>query len=199
MSSLSTSSPASARLSLQEMSKAAEYLDATRDGVLQAVAGLSETQWKFKPAPGAWSIAEILEHLTIIESRIHAIIGRMPEEALAEPGRINSEVDEMILAQIPSRSAKIAAPAPLCPLQESSPQDFLARFLDSRARTVDLLLQSPCLRGHLVPHPILGPWDGYQWILAAGAHCARHTAQMLEVKLSPAFPEARPASPVPLA
>ena len=31
--------------------------------------------------------------------------------------------------------------------------------------------------------------DGYQWILAAAAHCDRHTKQILEVRADPNFPE----------
>lgn len=53
---------------------------------------------------------------------------------------------------------------------------------------MQLLVEAPALRGHVIPHPFLGPWDGYQWILAAGAHGARHTAQIEEVKASAGFP-----------
>jgi hypothetical protein len=42
-----------------------------------------------------------------------------------------------------------------------------------------------------VDHPVLGPLDGYEWILAAAAHSERHTKQILEVKADPNFPANR--------
>jgi hypothetical protein len=57
-------------------------------------------------------------------------------------------------------------------------------------RTAELLSVARNLRGHVLPHPVFGPWDGYQWILAAGCHSARHTGQILEVKADPNFPPA---------
>ena len=38
---------------------------AGRKTFLDAIAGLSEAQWKFKPAPDRWSIAEIAEHVIL--------------------------------------------------------------------------------------------------------------------------------------
>ena len=40
-----------------ERQQAAKYLDDSRDGVVQAVQGLSDAQWKFTPGPTRWSIA----------------------------------------------------------------------------------------------------------------------------------------------
>jgi uncharacterized damage-inducible protein DinB len=42
-------------------------LDRTRIGVVEATKGLSEAQWKFKPGPDRWSVAEILEHIVVVE------------------------------------------------------------------------------------------------------------------------------------
>ena len=40
-----------------------------------------------------------------------------------------------------------------------------------------------------MPHPVFGHWDGYQWMLAAGAHTARHVAQIREIQSTKGFPE----------
>lgn len=44
------------------------------------------------------------------------------------------------------------------------------------------------LRRHVIQHPAFGPLDGYEWVLAAAGHTARHTQQILEVKADPTFP-----------
>ncbi|MGI8819654.1 MAG: hypothetical protein ACR2ID_02090 [Chthoniobacterales bacterium] len=38
-------------------------------------------------------------------------------------------------------------------------------------------------------HPALGMMDAYQWLLFNGAHCKRHTAQILEVRADAGFPK----------
>lgn len=190
--------PASALLNAHEVSKATDYLESTRDGILRIVGDLSDAQWNFKPEADLWSIAEILDHLAIIEGRVHGIVARMPDEPVAEPGRTNSQVEAIIIAEVPDRSIKFKAPPVVCPSQQVNHQESLARFLKSRARTVELLREAPYLRGHVFSHPILGPWDGYQWILAAAAHCARHTEQILELKACAGFPEAPLISSVSL-
>lgn len=188
MSAISTPPISSTLLSSQEVSKATEHLVSTRDGLLSAVRDLSDEQWNFRPEPDAWSIAGILEHLAVIEQRVHGVVARMPDADAAEPGRINSEVEAIILAEVPKRSNKLKAPPFICPSGQCSPEESLALFLERRARTMELLAEAPSLRGHVVLHPVLGPWDGYQWILGVSAHCARHTKQILEWKACSGFP-----------
>jgi hypothetical protein len=74
------------------------------------------------------------------------------------------------------------------PRGQWSPAETVERFAAARTRTLELLESAPALRGHVVPHPVLGPWDGYQWILGAAAHGVRHTEQIREVKAEAGFP-----------
>src|SRR5262245_47593986 len=60
-----------------EREKAFRYLEETRTGVADAVKGLSEAQWKFKPAPDRWSIAEVVEHLAVVEDLVKDILGKI--------------------------------------------------------------------------------------------------------------------------
>jgi hypothetical protein len=182
-----TSSPL---LSVEERQRAAAYLMRTEDSLLQAVAGLTDSQWHFKPAAGRWSVAEILEHLVIIEDRVHGIVAAMPEAPCTDGNRNNAEVERIILTEVPRRSPRLPAPPHVLPSGEKSPAELLKSFMESRAVTIELLETAPALRGHVAPHPILGLWDGYQWIMAAAAHTARHTEQIREVKADGRFPEA---------
>ena len=188
MDTLSYRTSLSPLLSLNEISKATEYLERTRDNLLEAVDRLDDSQWHFKSASDRWSIAEIVEHVVLVENRIDAVVGLMPNAPVPEPDRMNSQIDDFIMAEVPRRSTKVQGPPQTEPLHRWNPVETLEHFLSSRTRTLQLLGEAPSLRGHVVPHPILGPWDGYQWILAAGAHGARHTDQILEVKACAEFP-----------
>jgi hypothetical protein len=176
-------------LSPNEISNATGYLISTRDALLHALSGFDAPQWDFKPDPGRWSIAEILEHIVLVENRIHAIVGGMQDAPPAEAGRNDEQIDEFVMTAAPQRSPKFQSPPRFEPSHQWSPAEALDRFNESRARTLHLLVEAPSLRGHVLPHPIFGPWDGYQWILAAGAHLARHTSQILEVKACAGLPE----------
>jgi len=176
-------------LSAQEKGRASDYLASTRDALLQAVDGLSPEQWRFNPIADRWSIGEIVEHLAIVEGRVHALVGRMSEAPVAELDRKDSEIDEFMLAAASKVTKKFEAPPMLQPTGQHSPGCFLGQFLDGRARTIRLLDVAPFLRGLLLPHPVFGPLDSYQWILATAAHTARHTTQILEVKAHSNLPK----------
>ncbi len=182
LESFAAGSAASCRPRAEESAKAEQYLIATRDELLHAVSGLSEQQWRFKPTPDCWSIGEILEHVVIVENRVHGIVEGMKDAAAVEPGIIGTQADEAVLALVRQRTMKRQAPERIHPTGQWNRAEALEQFTVSRSRTCHLLAQAPALRGQVVPHPVLGPMDGYQWILAAAAHSARHTEQIAEVK-----------------
>jgi DinB family protein len=171
-----------------ERGEAARHLAATRDSLVETLAGLSDAQWRFKPSSERWSIAEIMEHIAIVEDRIGEIIGKMGEAPADSVDRDAKQVDAFVLANVPDRTRRVQAPERLAPSGRWTGSEALEHFLGSRVRTEELLRSAPHLRGRVLPHPILGPWDGYQWILGVGAHCARHTSQIREVMADPNFP-----------
>jgi hypothetical protein len=68
--------------------------------------------------------------------------------------------------------------------------DVVKAFEESRQATMDYVrTTNDDLRDHFGPHPVLGPLDGYQWILLISAHSERHTKQIEEVKADPNFPK----------
>src|ERR1700751_2886252 len=69
-------------LTPEERAAALKSLQATHDAFLQSIAGLSEKQWKFKPAPDRWSIAEVSEHITVAEGMI---LGLVQEKIMSGP------------------------------------------------------------------------------------------------------------------
>jgi hypothetical protein len=172
-----------------EREQAVRYLADTRAGVIEAVKGLSEAQFNFKPGPDRWSIAECLEHIAIVENAVlSGVRVRLEKGPAPAADRDVKQIDAMILTTVPDRSTKVKAPAQLVPTGNSAPAANLENFLASRQQTVNWLKSDSNLRGHSVDHPVLGPLDGYEWILAAAGHSERHTKQILEVKADPNFP-----------
>jgi DinB superfamily len=176
-------------LTTEEIIRAARHLSIARGYLLESVSGLSDSQWNFRPDNDSWSIADTMEHLVLIEGRVHTIIGNMNNAPESEPGHQEKEMDDFIVSEVPKRSIKVKAPIPVCPANRWTGLEALELFMASREQTMQLLA-APLLRGRVRPHPIFGPWDGYQWLLAVASHSTRHTGQILEVKAHPNFPQA---------
>jgi DinB superfamily len=185
--------PAAKTLTPEERNVALKSLQATHDAFLKSIAGLSEQQWKFKPAPDRWSVAEVSEHIAISESTILALVqGKIMASPAAPEKRAEDKfTDQQILTMIPDRSHKAQAPEFLKPTNRwATREELVAAFEKSRGATIDYVRNTnDDLRDHFGPHPALGTLDAYQWILLISAHSERHTKQIEEVKADPNFPK----------
>jgi uncharacterized damage-inducible protein DinB len=180
-------------LTAPERELALKELQRTHDKFLQSITGLSQQQWTFKPAPDRWSVAEVAEHITVAESAIFGLVQKqlMTSPATPEKREQVKGKDEIILEKVPDRSHKAQAPEFLRPTGRwATEADLTKAFEDSRKATMDYVrTTNDDLRDHFLDHPVLGPLDGYQWLLLISAHSERHTAQIEEVKADPNFPK----------
>lgn len=177
-------------LTQSDHDKGLQYLQQTRDGVVAATKGLSEAQLKFKPAPDRWSVAEVLEHITIVEGALYSNVTEIVMKAPAgAPDRDTAKIDAQVFAVVPDRTHKVKAPEQFVPTGRWPAADTLDQFLKTRERTTAFFESTPDLRAHVGGQSPLGPLDGYEWIMFIAAHSARHTKQILEVKADPSFPK----------
>jgi len=188
-----TATPAQTTLTAGEREVALKSLEATRDAFLQSIAGLSEKQWRFKPGPDRWSVAEVSEHIAVSESALFSMVRDKIMTSPADPSK-RAEVagkDEIVLQRVPDRSHKAQAPEFLKPTNRwATREETTKAFEDSRKATMNYIrTTNDDLRDHFGPHPLLGALDAYQWILLISAHSERHTKQIEEVKADPNFPK----------
>jgi hypothetical protein len=187
---------AAPKLTSPELDLARLYLEQTCNGVIGATKGLSPAQWNFKPAPDRWSIAEIVEHIVLVQETVLGPVRDQLAKAPSPPVRDNKDVDMIIIHQFPDRTFKVTAPEVVQPTSRWSPEVTMERLVANYARLAEYLETTPDLRLHAIdalPLKVItnGDYekmDGYQWILAAAAHAERHTKQILEVKADPDFP-----------
>jgi DinB family protein len=173
-----------------EKDRAIQYLEKTKQGVLDATKGLSEAQWNFKAGPDRWSIAQVMEHIAAAEDYIRGMVVEKVMAAPAVPDRDLKKTDDAVIAMIPDRSQKAQAPEPLVPTNRfGSPDGSLKHFVASRSATENFLKTTPGLRDHAADSPMNMKLDGYQFILLIAAHSERHTKQILEVKADPNYPK----------
>jgi hypothetical protein len=173
-----------------EKEKTLQYLEKTKQGVLDATKGLSDAQWNFKPGPDRWSIAQCMEHIAAAEDYIRGLVVEKVMLAPAVPDRDLKATDDAVLAKVPDRSTKAQAPEPIVPTNRyGTPDAALKHFVESRAKTEDFLKTTPGLRDHAVDSPLGAKMDAYEFVLLIAAHSERHTKQILEVKADPNYPK----------
>lgn len=180
-------------LSQEERDHAVADLEASLDVFLEATVGLTLAQWRFKPAPDRWSATECTEHIAVIEGLSLRLITGQALLAPAEPERRKSikYSDQEIVRIGNERSTKLRAPESVHPSGRwATPDDTVHNLQSCRARTIEFVkITQEDLRNHFLEHPVFKTLDIYQWVLLVSAHMRRHTAQIVEVKADPDFPE----------
>ena len=180
-----------------DIEQAHKYFDRTHRRVIEATAGLSDAQYRFKSDPDRWSIAEILEHLVIVHERVLARIQEQLPAAPAPPPNFDTRrVDAVIFEKIPDRSIKAKAPDFIAPAGVLTPSQSLDRISRSYERLALYVESDSGLREHVLESPPLrvvteGTYtlsDGYQWALTAAGHDERHVRQIEELKSHPNYP-----------
>jgi len=190
-------SPSEEWLTEPELEQARLFLQQTRNAVIGATKGLSEPQWRFKPAPDQWSIAENLDHIVNVQERVLGpILSQLESAPMPYANRDYKAVDAIVIHQFPTRLAKFPAPEFVRPIDQIVPMELLDRLKTNCIRLMDYLESTPGLRQHTgeaaplkaVSKGAYEVMDVYQWVLAAAAHTERHAKQMLEVRADDNFP-----------
>jgi len=172
-----------------ERDRMCRHLSQSRELLRQAVRGLSAEQRSFRPAADRWSVADCIEHLTVVENftvkRIQQLLEQPPDGQPDTDGK-----DQLIMDHVPARTRRVKGPEAVMPSGRWADFDELLRqFEAARQRTMGFAEATEAdLRAYAFPHPFLGPLDCYQWLLFLATHCERHVGQMEEVKSDPAFP-----------
>jgi len=165
-----------------------DSLEATRERLLRSVEGLSAGQEDFRPAPGRWSVADIMEHLAISEGQSVKLFQMILKKAEGS-GRLRAadapfapvSIEEFVER---SRKEKYQSPEMVRPGGGVPLADSLARLRESRAALREQRPRLERVDGSELrfPHPVFGPLDLYQWLAFVGAHEERHLAQVEALK-----------------
>jgi len=163
------------------------YLDTERSDLREAVELIPPAQRDQSPGTDRWSVAQVLQHLTIIEKRIG--MGMTKWIADARVGGLGPEIetssilDSLPLQLIADRSQPRSAPEEVRPRGDIDAASAWTALEQTRAalRAAILAGDGLALSEVVQPHPVLGPINLYQWALFVGSHETRHTGQVREI------------------
>ena len=181
-----------ATVSDAEKKYATDLLLQTEAGVFNAIAGLSDAQLNFKPAPDKWSVLDCVKHIAVTEGALWQMTnGAIMAQANPEKRADVKSTDEQVVQMIESREHKVKTAPPMEPQNTpfKSLDAALKSFVSDRAKLINYVKTTDAdLRNHVVTLPP-GSFDSYQMILFIAAHSNRHTQQIEEVKADPNFPK----------
>jgi hypothetical protein len=175
-----------ASLTPLERQRLVAHLEMTGSWLADEVSGLSLAQLQFRPAPEAWSILEVVEHLTVAGP----IYWRQLHEAMKAPPRSQSQPardTDVLWYGIDRTQRQKAVPSE----QPKGRLDDLKTGLDALRKLHAEMLQyarstAEDLRSHVVERE---GSDAYQWLLLISTHEQRHILQIREIKADRNFPK----------
>lgn len=164
-----------------------DFLDRCHGELKNAAAEVPPSFRKTRTAPDRWSVAEIVEHLGIVEARIGKLLVPALNEAAADGGAPENETSSvhsmMDVSRILDRSQRITAGEASQPQAGLDLEDAWAKLEEHREelRQAVLAADGRALGAVIRPHPRFGDLNLYQWLLFTGGHEARHAAQVREI------------------
>lgn len=178
-------------LTADERKLVIDMLEANSKRFLTDIENISDAQWNYKPSAGAWSVAEVSEHITLSDGLLLAIAQRSlksPADSVKAKALLGKE--QVVINKLKDRTYKAQAPESLKPLNRySTRQELIEAFKLTREKTANYVkTTNDSLKGHVVPHPLFGDLTAYQWPVMIPAHANRHVDQLDEVKALKTFP-----------
>jgi uncharacterized damage-inducible protein DinB len=174
-----------ASLTRMERQHLVAHFEMTGSWLVDEVSGLSPTQLRFRPAPGSWSILEVVDHLYVAEPIYWQDLQNAMKAPPAKQRR--PATDEGMLwygIDRTQRQKALATEEPKGQLRD------VQTGLDALRKLHAQILQyakttNDDLRAHVVERE---QSDAYQWLLLISTHAQRHILQIREIKADPKFP-----------
>ena len=184
---------ADAHMTTEERGKVLHWLEESSQEFHAAIEGVSQEQWKWKPAPERWSVGETAEHIVLAEAMLFENV-KKAVASLANPGweEQTKGKTEFIVQVMAPRLGKAQAPEPIVPRNGMTLEQVKERFERQRAEIVKFASDTDvALKEHTVVHPfpVFGTLNAYQWLIYVPLHTERHDKQIAEVKATTGYPK----------
>lgn len=159
--------------------------DKIRDKLVATLAPLTEEQTTSLPEGEKWTIAQIVEHISMVSGGIHRICAKLLSKAEAAGNLSDGTIDLSVLAakSADSLERKLEAPEFVHPTGEKSVANSLETLNEIRSGLLGLqpLFEKYDGNSARFPHPYFGDLSALEWLALAGGHESRHTRQIRNI------------------
>lgn len=156
-------------------------LERVRRDLLAVVDRVPAENWQKRPAEGGWSVAEVVAHLTMVET---AVVSGATKWMQTQPKPVPLWKRWHIPPALGTlRLVKVKSPIPLDSRLVGEKEAMLERFRSVREQTLAFLGANKHrdLRRWRRPHPFMGSFNGKAWLKFVGYHELRHTKQIRQI------------------
>jgi hypothetical protein len=163
-----------------------DYLEESRRILRAAFDGVSPACREQQPPNGGWSVANVIEHLAVVEIRVAmrmaASIGEARNAGLGPDKSTAPILPNVNLKALLDRDRKITAGEAVQPSGKLNAIEAWKALEESTKVVHGTLMDADGLDiGMLaMPHPVLGTASLHAWFAFIGAHEARHADQIRE-------------------
>jgi hypothetical protein len=177
---------AAAPLTNLERQRLVAHMEMTGSWLVDEVSGLSPAQLQFRPAPGAWNIMEVVEHLVVVGPIYWQDFRNAMKAPPSRQRRSGTDAD-VLWYGIDRTQRQKAVPAEEPRGQLRDLRAGLEAWRKLHAQILEYVRTTDeDLRSHGVERE---GSDAYQWLLLISTHEQRHILQIREIKADPRFPK----------
>ena len=168
-----------------ERQRLVAHLEMTSRWLVDEVSNLSRAQLEFRPAPGTWTILEVLDHLVVVGQIYWDDLQKGVQTPLAGRTLASRDVDLLWYGiDRTDRETALTSETPKGQLKDLAAG--LAAYRKQHARLLQYARTTKDdLRNGFVARQ---GCDAYQWALLISTHEQRHILQIREIKADPKFP-----------
>ncbi len=168
----------------KRLTEVIDCLDVTRARLLESVDHVNPAFAEIRPRGNAWSVAEILTHLALVEAGVAKLVARSvlwgKEKGIGPETSEESLLSSLDGSALAEPARPLAAPERVIPPHDSRMSEALRSLASSRRALKDAFIEGDGMDLSVItrPHLILGELNLYQWGIFVGKHEARHTRQI---------------------
>ena len=155
----------------------------TYEKLKSLVSNLSDEQANFLPEDEKWTVAKIVEHISMVENGMMRICAKLLREAQAKgetsDGKANITTD-FLQKLSGAREQKFQSPEIAHPTGNQTIAESLAKIEENRKTLEEMrpLFESVGCADAKFPHPAFGPLNANEWLALLGGHEMRHAQQI---------------------
>lgn len=162
------------------MNRMLRRLDSIHQRLLATVSPLEPELFSSRPSKDEWSVAEIVQHLCLVEERV---IKDLRLAIAKEPQSVGALRRLIPTSIVSSRLLRVKAPKAVNPVEVFEKEVSLENYNRARNDLKELYTShgQDRFRNLVFKHPFLGQIDGVATVSFVGYHEQRHYKQIREV------------------
>lgn len=157
--------------------------DEVYENLKQLTSNLTDNQINALLDGEKWTIAQLVEHIAVVEEGMSKISAKLLSKARAHGGKSDGRAqisDNFREKSREMRALKLDAPEIVRPTGKLTVAESFEKMKENRRRLeeIRLLFESTECSDFKFPHPFMGELTAHEWLALIGGHGARHVDQL---------------------